>query len=397
MTPRLALFFLLGIDAAVLLYEASDLSLTYHGARLLYDYEPSAMTKIIQTSIAFFGQNDIALRLPMILMNLLSALLLYFVAAPYAKRERERVWVVAVFMLLPGIISASLLVDGTALVTLGLFGYLFLRQRFGWYADLMLPLLAWTDAAFMVLFAGLTVYAVQARSSRFAAGYFLLFIGMLGIYGFDTGGLPQSQFLDTMGLYAAVFSPIVFIYLAYVLYRRYVTAQLDRLWAIAATALMLSLLLSFRQRIDIEQFAPFLMTALTLGMQTFYHSYRVRLRPFRRRYRLLFSLAVATLFLNAAAVFFNKTAYLFLEEPSRYFAYRAHVAKELAQALKTRGMTCVDMPDDPRMQLRLRFYGITHCHDTVLSRHKGTQEESVTIRYYNVTISTYYVTKIPKN
>jgi len=120
MTPRLALFLILGIDAAVLLYEASDLSLTYHGAQILYGAEVTSMQWLIRLSLSFFGQTDMALRLPMVVMNLLSAVLLYRIAEPYAKNERERVWLVLVFVLLPGIISASLLVDSAALVTLAL-------------------------------------------------------------------------------------------------------------------------------------------------------------------------------------------------------------------------------------------------------------------------------------
>ena len=352
------------------------------------------MTRFIQTSIALFGQNDIALRLPMIVMNLLSALLLYAVAGEYAKHDRERVWLVAIFLLLPGIISASLLVDSAALVTLGLFFYLFLQQRFGRRADLILPLLAWIDAAFMILFFGLAVHAYKERAYRFAAFYTALFMVTLGWYGFNTGGLPQNQFLDTIGLYAAVFSPIVFIYMVYVLYRRYISSKTDLIWSVSASALILSLVLSFRQRIEIEEFAPFLMVALPLGMQTFYHSYRVRLRPFRKRYRFLFTLAI--LILNAAAVFFNKAAYLFLDNPSGYFAYRAHVAKELAAALKKEGVTCATFKDEREMQLRLRFYGIGQCEAATVSRREGENSNSVTIRYYNVPIAEYYVTKLPK-
>ncbi|WP_345969836.1 hypothetical protein WCX72_11170 [Sulfurimonas sp. HSL1-6] len=397
MTPRLALFLLLGIDAAILLFEASSLSLTFHGARLLYDYEPSVMTRIIQASIALFGQNDVALRLPMIVMNLISALLLYNVAKPYGRHARERVWLVAVFLLLPGVISSSLLVDEAALVTLGLFLYLFLEQRFGRRADLLLPLLALMDVAFALLFMGLAVQAYREQRYRYVGAYLLLTVVTVWVLGFNTGGLPQNQFLDMMGLYAAVFSPVVFVYLVYVLYRRYVTGQADLLCSIAATALVLSLLLSFRQRIEIEQFAPFLMAALPLGMQTFYHSYRVRLRPFRKRYRLLFTLATALLVINAGAVFFNKAAYLFLDEPSRYFAYRAHVAKELADALKARDITCATFPHNRSMQLRVRFYGVEECVGTVVRSERLADPKSVTIRYYNVPVAVFSVTNIPKN
>ena len=397
MTPRLALILLLGIDAILLLSEASSLSLTYHGAKLLYEYEPSSMTRIIQGSIATLGQNDVALRLPMIVMNLLSALLLYAIAKPYAKYERERVWLVGIFLLLPGIISSSLLVDSAALTTLGLFLYLFLRQRYGIKADVMLPLLALADASFMFLFFGLAVYALKERTYRPAALYSLLVAAMLWGYGFKTGGLPQNQFLDTIGLYAAIFSPIVFVYMVYVLYRRFISSKTDLIWAVSASALVLSLVLSFRQRIEIEAFAPFLMVALPLGMQTFYQSYRVRLRPFRKRYRILFTLAMAVLMLNAAAGVFNKAAYLILDNPSGYFAYRAHVAKELAAALKKEGVVCAVFQDDPQMQLRMRFYGIDRCESAVVSRSPDQNATNVTISYYNVPVSRYFVTKIPKN
>lgn len=397
MTPRWVLFLLLGGDAAILLYEAASLSLTYHGAELIYTDAPGAMTYILRASLALLGPSDLALRLPMIVMNMLSAVLLYVMAKPYIRRERERLWLVAFFLLLPGVISSSLLVDGAALVTLGLFIFIFLRRRYGEIAEIMLPLLLWADPAFLLLPVGLGVHAYKQRRFAMLPLYAVLGVLALWIHGFDTGGLPQSRFLDTLGLYAAIFSPVIFLYLFYTLYRRYIASQTDLLWDISTTALLVSLLLSFRQRVEIEQFAPFFMVALPLGMQTFYHSYRVRLRPFRRRYRILFALALGTLFINAAAVFFNKTAYLFLEHPEHYFAYRAHIAKELAAGLNAHGVTCAQMQNRPRMQLRLRFYGIGECADYRISEQTMPDANNVTIRYYGVPVATFYVTKILKN
>ncbi len=395
MTPRLALFLVLGIDAAVLLFEASSLSLTYHGAKLLFGEQDSVMTAIIRSSLHLFGDNDIALRLPMIVMNLLSAFLLFVIAAPYARNERERVWLVLIFLLLPGILSSSLLVDSAALVTLGLFAFVYVRQRYGHWADMLLPLFVWMDSSFMILFLGLFVFAAKQRNYRFAVLYAILFFVSIWHFGFNTGGLPENQFLDTMGLFAAVFSPIVFIYLVYVLYRRLITRKTDLLWSLAVTALLISMILSFRQRIEIEKFAPYLMLALPLGMQTFYHSYRVRLRPFRKRYRILFILAMAILVLNAVAVFFNKAAYLVVDRPEHYFAYRAHVAKELAAKLKQKGITCIDAVSQPQMQLRLRFYGVGTCSEFQLRKAKDRNNGDVTIRYYNVPVVSYNVSKIP--
>lgn len=390
MTARSALFLILGIDAVLLLLAASSLSLTYHGAKLLYAAEPTVMIRIVRASMGMFGQNDIALRLPMIVMNLLSALLLYGIAGAYAKSDRERLWLVVIFLLLPGIISASLLVDSAALVTLGVFIYLFARQRFGRRADMLLPLLFWLDPSFMLLFFGLSVYALRMRDWRYFSMYAFLFAAALWVFGFNTGGLPQNHFLDTIGLYAAILSPIVFVYMIYVLYRRFVTSKTDLIWTLSASVFILSIILSFRQRVGIEHFAPFLMAALPLGMQTFYHSYRIRLRPFRKRYRLLFTLAMVTLVVNAAAVFLNKTAYLFIDHPSHYFAYRTHIAKELAEALHARHITCARLSGD--MQLRLRFYGITECQRVVIVPGASNAGENVTIRYFGVPVATYNVT-----
>lgn len=394
MTPRIALILILGIDAAVLMYEASSLSLTYHGAKLIYGEHTSVMTDIIRGSLKWFGNNDLALRLPMILMNLISAVLLFFISEPYARNAKERVWLVLVFVMLPGVISSALLVDSAALVIVSLFSYLLLRRRFGYRSDVLLPLFLWADPTFMVLFAALAIEAVSKRRYVFFAAYLLLFGLSIGYYGFNTGGLPQSQFLDTLGIFAAVFSPIVFIYLVYVLYRRFITSRLDLLWHVSATALLGGLLLSFRQRVEIEQFAPYLMAALPLAMQTFYHSYRVRLRRFRKRYRTLFTLAVATLVVNAAAVFFNKAVYLFLDDPSGYFAYRAHVVKELSVALKVGNISCVDTRSDDALQLRLRFYGIGRCPEYVLRSAKADESPNVTVRYYNVPVATFVVSKV---
>lgn len=395
MTARFALVLILGLDAVLLLFEASSLSLTYHGATLLYGDDPGVLARIINASVALFGPSDLALRLPMIVLNLLSAILLYRVSAPYAKHPAERVWLVVLFLLLPGVISASLLVDSAALVIFGLFLYLDFKQRYGHKADFLLPLLLGCDTAFMVLFLGLFVDAVRRRKYAFAGLYALLAAAALWRYGFNTGGLPQNQLLDTLGLYAAVLSPVIFLYLVYVLYRRVVMAQIDLNWSIAATALLLSLLLAFRQRIEIEQFAPYLMAALPLAMQTFYHAYRVRLRQFRKRYRLLFIVAVGTLALNAGAVLFNKAAYLVVSEPERFFAYRAHVAKELADALQAGGVECAAFPDDPKMQLRLRFYGIESCRKYRIEKQSNPQDSNVTIRYYGVEVASFHVTKMP--
>lgn len=394
MTPRLLLVLILGLDAAVLLQEASSLSLTYHGARLLYD--DGLLPWILHGSLALFGQNDVALRLPLIVMTLLNTLLLYRLSIPYSKSARERLWLVTVFILLPGTISGALLVNRAGLILLLLLIYLLARRRFDTHADWLLLIYLLADPAFAVLDGALALYYLKHADRQRAWIMAALTAASLFIHGFDTGGVPQGRFLDTLGIYAMLFSPIIFVYLVYTLYRRWVTATHDDpIWFIAVTALAASLLIAFRQHVALEFFVPFLMPALVLGMQTFAHSYRVRLRPFRRRYRLLFSLAVATVALHAVAVLFNKQLYPYLDDPTRHFAYRAQVAKELGSVLQQRGWTCLRVADDAALQLRLRFYGIEACDRPYLRRAGALEPPDVTIRYNNSIVAAYIVTNFP--
>lgn len=87
MNHRYILFLILGVDAFILFSQTSSLSISYGESMILYG-DFSFLQLIIKTSIYFFGQNDFALRLPMIVMHLLSALLLYKVSKNICLKEK---------------------------------------------------------------------------------------------------------------------------------------------------------------------------------------------------------------------------------------------------------------------------------------------------------------------
>ncbi len=394
MSARSTLVVALIFNSLLLLYFAQSLSITYHGARIIYE-EHSAIGYILRALLDLFGSSDIVVRAPLILMNSLSALLLYAISADYISSERERVWLVVIFLLLPGVISSSLLVDGAAFVTLALFFYVYLRKKVAHYADLMLPFMLIAQSAFLLLFASLSLYAFIKKEYRYMVLYLLLFCLSLYLHGFNTGGLPMNQFLDTLGLYGALFSPVIFLYIIYVLYHRIVLKQIDLLLIISSSAFVLSLLLSFRQRVEVEMFAPYLLLSLPLIMQTYCSSYRVRLPQFRKRYKSLFVVAMLFLLVHVAVALSNKIPYRFLDNPSSYFAYRTHVANELSSKLKQMGIECIDA-DDKKMQLRLKFYGIKQCDRYKLHK-DGTQDaKSVTISYFKTEVAKFYVSDLHK-
>ncbi len=394
MIYRLILFFIIGVDASILILQTSALSISYHEATLLYG-DFSFLQLLIKVSLSLFGQNDLALRMPMIFFHMLSVLLIYAISKKYLKDEKNSLWLVVVFVLLPGVLSSAILVDSAGLILFGLLFFVYVYESNSKkYASMLLALFSVIDGGFIYLFLSLMFFSIYNKEKLFFALNTLFFLLSMYLYGIRTDGVPEGYLLDAIGLYSAVLTPILFLYLFYVLYRRYLTKERDILWFVSAIVFGFSLLLSFRQNIHIEHFAPYLILALPLAAQTFYSSYRVRLKMFRGKYKILFTLSLTFLFLNSLVVFFNKELYLFLNNPKKHFAYKMHVAKELAVELKKRDVYCVHMDND--MTKRLKFYGVEKCdtNDVIEYDIHERKPDYVTISYKNRPLYTASVTKI---
>ena len=397
MSIRNIFFLIIGLDALWLTLQIGELSISYNEAEIL-NGDFSLLQLLINSSIMLFGQNDFALRLPMILLHILSAILLYDISKKYIKVERNRLWLLIIFILLPGVISSAIIINSAGLILFGLLLFVHIYENYSIkYSYFLLLSYMLVEGGFAALFMGLVFYSLYKKDRRFLLFNMLMFLSSLLMYGIDTHGSPKGYFLDSIGIYAAIFSPIIFIYLFYTLYRRYLTKELDMLWFVSTVALLFSLLLSFRQRVPIEYFAPYVILCLPLVAQTFEHSYRVRLSIFRRNYRVAFVVSLVLLLINSSVVFFNKYLYYVIEEPKKHFSYKMHVAKELAQELKGMGIECIN--SDEKMSKRLEFYGVTKCNNYLLEEIStdSRKKDSVTISYKNRAVYSANVTKIYTN
>lgn len=395
MSSRLILFLILGIDASMLLIQTSSLSISYYESLILYG-DFSFLQLLVKASIGIFGQNDFALRLPMIVMHISSALLLYEISKNYLPHKRERLWLVLIFILLPGVISSAIIVDSAGLVIFGLMLFAFVYEKFSIkYIYILLSLYVFIDAGFTYLFFALLISSIYASQRNFAIFNAVALSISIYLYGLAIRGVPTGHFLDAIAVYAAIFTPLIFIYIFYSLYRKYLAKDMDILWFISSVVFIYSMIISFRQRVSLEDFAPYLIMALPIAAQTFYHSYRVRLKMFRAKYKLAFAISLILLILNSLAVIFNKNLYpFFVDRPDKHFVYDMHVAKELSQKLKQMGIKCVQT--DKRMSSRLKFYDIYACEDYTLSEEtqKGIIFKNVTISYENIPVYEAYVTEI---
>lgn len=394
MTSKYILFLLLGVDALILFFQTSELSISSYETNILYG-DFSFLQLITNISLNIFGHNDLSLRLPMMILHLFSVILLYLNSSKYLKYENDKLWLILIFILLPGIISSALQINSAGLLIFGLFLIVYSYENFKVkYTYLLLIIYVFFDAGFVYLYLSLIFFAYYIKDKiLFILNIMLLFIS-ISIYGINIHGLPSGHLLDVLGVYFAIFSPIVFLYIFYILYKKLYTQKIDLLWFISFIPLVFSLLLSLRQRVELEQFAPYIMLALPLAAQIFAKSYRVRLKIFREKYKFLFIISVVFLFFNSLIVLFNKELYKVIENPKKHFAYKMYIAKELSIKLKEMDVHCVSTTDE--LSKRLKFYQITKCNKFSLQEYalKNKNNINVTISYRNVIVYKANVTKI---
>jgi 4-amino-4-deoxy-L-arabinose transferase-like glycosyltransferase len=378
----------------ILLFKASNsLSISYKEALNVF-VNTSVLSLITNTSIYIFGQNDIALRLPFILFYIFSVIIMYKITENYFRYEKDRYISIIIFMTLPGVLSASLLVNSAIIVIFCTLLYLYYYQKYNKHSYLLLLLFLFIDNSFAVLYLALFFYSIKNKDTKLIYFSLILFTISMYIYGFSTAGKPRGFLVDTFAIYATVFSPFLFLYFIYTMFRAWIKNEKTITWYISITALLLSLIVSFRQRVYIEDFAPFVVISLPFMLKTFFHSYRVRLREFRTNYNMLVGVVVVMLSINVILTFVNKPLYLILQNPAKHFVYQYHFVKELAEELSKRGIKAITT-DDIELALRLKFYKIGQGDDYFLTlKNYNYPSEKISIKYYGKEVFVAYLIKL---
>jgi len=392
MRERLFLILILLVSVLLLSYGTQTLSISADEAEIFFERTTVAHYLAVY-STQLLGKSDFTLRLPFILFHLASIVLLYKIGKLFLKKHLDRVLSVAIYAFLPGVNSVALLVNNSVVVifvTL-LFTYLYLKE-YKVVSHIVLIASVFIDNSFAILYIALFIYSLAHRKIDLLLLTSILFGVCLYVYGFDTGGKPKGYFVDTLGVYAAIFSPLLFLYFVYAMYRILIKEEKNLLWYISFFSLVVSLLLSLRQKLYLEDFAPFVVLAIPLMIKVFFNSYRVRLPMFRKLHTVFFGLVILSLLSITTISYVHLPLYTLMEEPSKHFAIKYHIAKELANALKAKGITKVMLKDD-KMALRLKFYDIERGGVYKLSSFKEVDGgyETITISYFGVNVKTFYL------
>ena len=129
-------------------------------------------------------------------------------------------------------------------------------------------------------------------------------------------------------------------------------------------------------------------------LKIFLHSYRIRLKEFRKTYNILAVSIILMLGINVILTFVNKPLYLILPNPNKHFVYEYHFIKELSHLLKDKNVNRI-MSDNKELLLRLKFYKITQGNDYFISTKEFFNfDERLSIDYHGRELYIVYLKKL---
>jgi hypothetical protein len=333
----------------LLWYGVSFLSFSIVDVRSI-EYFP-LLKYILNLSFVVFGKNDLALRFPEALLGFVSVLLFYKITFFYLKKEKDRFFATLIFMLIPGTIISSLIVNKSIYIIFLTLWFVYLYKTNKFYSYILLALCVFLDSSFISLFFALIFYSIY-KKDNFLLGLSLLFLAVNANYfNYDIGGKPKGHFLDLFGTYFLIFSPFVFVYFLFALYKGFFDKKKDIVFFITFFTFIISILLSFRQRIKIDDYAPYTLIYIVYMVKYYLNSYRVRLPQFRKFYKAMFLFLLITLSLFDAALFLNRYT------PARKLGGSYYFVKPLASILKNKNIEYISCNNE-RLLKALEFYGI---------------------------------------
>lgn len=342
------------ISVLILLWQNSFLSISIYE---LNEFDKNSISSIFaRLSLDIFGNENI--RFAYIILHIINNILLYKISQYYLKNNAYIVNII--FNITPASLAAALLINPAGLIILAslLIVFLTLKKHF-YIVYIVLIFSLFIDKAMVILFIACLFYAYFKRlSTLFFISFTLLFATFI-LYGYDFSGRPRGYFLDSLAVMAAVFSPPLFLYFFYTIYYTAFKGKKDLLYFISASAFIICVLLSFRQKPELEEFLPFLLISLPLVIANFLNSFRVHLPQFRTKHNVILFFILTSLVLSFLFLIFNPFLYRFIDE-NEHFAKSYHLNKELAKELKSRGINEISIHN--QNYKILEFYGLKPCY-----------------------------------
>ena len=361
MSQRLFYVFLIFYTTAII-YLASTIPIGGHEASVYY-----TNNHLLYFLTHFFDDafgNSLNFRLPFVFFGFLNIFLFLIMSRLYFEKQEESYLATTIYLLLPGIITSTVLVNISVIViSLVLFFVIFYEKKYIWGQAVVMLLLLLVHDASIIFFIALAIFSIFKREYKlFFIPLILAVISILYFNGLDIGGRPKGEFPQLFGLYMVLFSPLVFFYFFYALYRIWVREQKDILWYISFTAFIFSILLSLRQQVDMSDFAPYVIVSVVLMLVTYHKTLYVRLPQYQGTYFLGFKVMLASLVLSAMIIIFHQLFFYLIEDKSKHFAYAFYEPYWQVAELEEIGQNCYTVGSE-KVQYQLKYYGIESCEE----------------------------------
>jgi 4-amino-4-deoxy-L-arabinose transferase-like glycosyltransferase len=332
----------------LLIYGLIFLSFSFVEVESIYKFP--LLKDILNFSFYLFGKNDFALRFPSVFTGFLSVLFFYNIAKNKFKKEKEALFSTYIFMLIPGMIISSVIVNKSVYLIFLTLLFIYTYEKFRIFSYILLILYVFVDKSLISLYLALVFYSIYKKDTKFLIFSLVLLAVNANYFEYKIHGKPKGYFIDLFGAYFLIFSPFVFIYFLYALYKNLFFKK-DIIYFISSTAFFISLLLSFRQKIKLDDYAPYTLAFIINMVNIFLKSYKVRLPKFRGFYKLLFFVLLTSLIFFDIALFLNKYT------PAKNLSYSFYFTKSLANVLKNHHIDYVYCNNKNICQI-LKFYGI---------------------------------------
>ena len=348
--------------AIALIYLAITLPIGTHEAVVFYTDE-GILKQFTHFAKGWFG-NGLDFRLPFVFFGLLNIPLFFYMSKQYFYKKEDSYLSTTIFALLPGIITSAILVNIAVLViTLVMAFLIFNAKKLIWLQAGVAILLLYLHDASIIFFISIAIFSAFKRDSvLFAISATLVAISFLYFNHLEVGGHPSGEFLELFALYAALFSPLVFLYFFYALYRILLRETKDILWYLAFSSFTLSMLLSLRQQVIMTDFAPYVIVAIVLMVLMYQKTVTVRLPQFQKGYKIGFKVVMGSLIFSALIIVFQKPLFLLYDDKSKHFTYPFYEPYWQMLELHEIGQNCYTSKNT-KVQYQLKYYGIEACSE----------------------------------
>jgi hypothetical protein len=335
--------------------------LTYSEADILYSNDINIDTFLVK-KIYSLTKIPIILRLPFFLISLASLYFYIEILKNYFNRW-DSCYNLSFFIYLmtPGIFLSFILINyATVPIFLTLMFIYAYQKKIVFLEIVSLVLLFFTHSAQFVVYVAVIIYAYQDKRWWLVILSFILVLFSSVTEKYSISGIPKGHLLQLIGIYAAIFSPLLFLATIFAIYKSTINKRKDLLLTIALTAFTLSILLSIRQKIKIPDFTVFFIIATPLVVLQFKNSIDVRLKEFRKGYYLVCKIIVLVLLLETSLIILHYPLYKL--SPNRDWLIDNSIYKvpNIVKSLKKDKSKCKKVITNKSKSL-YKYYGIDNC------------------------------------